>query len=201
LVLQPDIEVREILTAPVAVTLLGWHCFLVHTVREKQTAMKEEEEEDIQKKRERNDSLNQREDKRLPGEYPPSEDIMNRLNDVERVNIDLDDLGNSKSAGAIPDRMESPFPEDKEVTVTGPSDLTKEDYEALGPRDLSLDGGDDEQLKHRTWPVDFSARDLDVPDGSTGKTDAMDQGDEENTHYSLGGDDKDNLEDDQTRTF
>jgi hypothetical protein len=182
--------------------LVGWHCFLVHHNSEKQTAMKDQEEDDsTRRKREMNDNRNQKDDKRLPGEYPPDEDIMNRLNEVERVNIDLDDLSNAKGAGAIPDRMEAAFPEDKEINVTGPSNLTKEDYEALGPRDLSLDGGDDEQLKHRTWPVDFSARDLDVPDGSTGKTDAMDQGDEENTHYSLGGDDKDNLEDDQTRTF
>ena len=166
--------------------------------------MKEDENESIREKREMNDARNKSEDdKRLPGEYPPSEDIMNRLNEVERVSIDMDNLSNSKTPGAIRDRMEFPFPPDKDThaATPGPSDLTKEDFEALGPRDLSLDGGDDEQLKHRTWPVDFGARDLDVPDGSTGKTDAMDQGDEENTHYSLGGDDKDNLEDDPTRTF
>jgi hypothetical protein len=165
--------------------------------------MKEEQEDkdSIREKREQNDARNREEDKRLPGEYPPGEDIMNRLNEVERVSLDMDNLSNSKTAGAIPDRMEAPFPEDREINVKGPSNLTKEDFEALGPRDLSLDGGDDEMLKHRTWPVDFGAKDLDVPDGSTGKTDAMDQGDEENTHYSLGGDDKESLEDDQTRTF
>jgi hypothetical protein len=167
--------------------------------------MKENSEnKSIREKREMNDALNKSEpEKGLPGEYPPSEDIMNRLNEVERVSIDPDNLTNSKTPGAISERMEFPFPEERDThaAAPGPSDLTKEDYEALGPRDLSLDGGDDEQLKHRVWPVDFAARDLDVPDGSTGKTDAMDQGDEENNHYSLGGDEKDSLEDDPTRTF
>lgn len=165
--------------------------------------MDKNESEEIRRKRELNDALNKSEEnKNLPGEYPPDEDIMNRKNEVERVSMELDDLGNAKTPGAIKERMEAPFPEDIGTRAAAPdSDLTKEDMEALGPRDLSLDGGDDEILKHRTWPVDFGARDLDVPDGSTGKTDALDQGDEENTHYSLGGDDKDSLEDDQTRTF
>jgi hypothetical protein len=165
---------------------------------------KDSENKSIREKREMNDARNKTEEnKRLPGEYPPGEDIMNRKNEIERVSIDPDNLSNAKSPGAIADKMEFPFPEenDTHAAAPGPSDLTKEDYEALGPEDLSLDGGDDEQLKHRVWPVDFSARDLDVPDGSTGKTDAMDQGDEENDHYSLGGDEKDNLEDDPTRTF
>lgn len=162
------------------------------------------ENKSIREKREMNDALNKNEgDRKLPGEYPPNEDIMNRLNEVKRVSIDPDNF-NAKTPGAIEENMEAPFPEEKDTHKAAsrtPSDLTKEDLEALGPPDLSLDGGDDEQLKHRVWPVDFGARDLDVPDGSTGKTDAMDQGDEENDHYSLGGDDKDNLEDDPTRTF
>jgi hypothetical protein len=166
--------------------------------------MKEDREnKNIKKKRELNDLKNKSENENtpLPGEYPPSEDIMNRHNEVKRVTIDPDGISNSKSPGGISEKMEFPFPVDNETRTPGPSDLTKEDYEALGPKDLSLDGGDDEQLKHRVWPVDFSARDLDVPNGTTGKDDAMDQGDEENGHYSLGGDDKENLEEDPTRTL
>lgn len=69
------------------------------------------------------------------------------------------------------------------------SDITAEDIEALGPRDLSMDGGDDEELKHRTHPVDFSGDDLDVP-GSEDDDEAENIGseDEENNLYSLGGD-------------
>jgi len=147
----------------------------------------------------------QRENKPLPGEYPPNEDIMNRKN-TERVSVDTEQL--SRTPGARPpeeggrELNESPgVPAEGEATPAAESDLTREDYESLGPRDLSLDGGDDEQLKQRTWPVDFAARDLDVPSPDEKRIDALDQGDEENDHYSLGGDEKDSLEDDPTRTF
>ena len=147
--------------------------------------------------------------KTLPGEYPANEDIMNRKNEVERLSLDPDRSAKApgvRTSGRSEneDRSESgefPPAQDARTKPASKSDLTKEDYEALGPRDLSLDGGDDEQLKHRVWPVDFAARDLDVPKGDEERIDALGQGDEENDHYSLGGDDKENLEDDPTRTF
>jgi hypothetical protein len=73
--------------------------------------------------------------------------------------------------------------------------LTKEDKEALGPKDLSLDGGDDEQLLDRVDPVDFDGTGLDIP-GRNLDDDQEDRGneDEENNHYSLGSDDNDQLE-------
>ena len=146
--------------------------------------------------------------KPLPGEYPANEDIMNR-NEMERTSLDPDRMKKSPGA-ATPRRNENregnetnefPPAQNSKTNPASKSDLTKEDYEALGPRDLSLDGGDDEQLKHRVWPVDFAARDLDIPKGDEERIDALGQGDEENDHYSLGGDDKENLEDDPTRTF
>ena len=59
-------------------------------------------------------------DKKLPGEYPPSEDIMNPVNDAERVHVDLDNLSLSR---ATPTEVvqDSPRPIDAE------SDLTEED--------------------------------------------------------------------------
>jgi hypothetical protein len=166
---------------------------------------KDRENKSIKDKREMNDALNKsQEDKRLPGEYPPSEDIMNRLNQMERISIDPDNLSKGKSPGSIEESMESPFPEELSANnaTRGPSDLTKEDMEALGPRDLSMDGGDDEQLKHRVWPVDFAAKDIDVPGSELDdKNEMIGAEDEENNSYSLGGDDKENLEDDPTRTF
>jgi hypothetical protein len=134
---------------------------------------------------------------------------MNRKNEMERISLDPDRLKKSPGAttsGRNEDRdrnetNEFPPAQNSKTSPASKSDLTKEDYEALGPRDLSLDGGDDEQLKHRVWPVDFAARDLDVPKGDEERIDALGQGDEENDHYSLGGDDKENLEDDPTRTF
>jgi hypothetical protein len=142
-------------------------------------------------------------DRPLPGEYPPDEDIMNRLNRVERVTLDPDNLSrtpgvNNNLNDDSPETEAFP-PTKKTKKAATASDLTKEDYEALGPKDLSLDGGDDEQLKHRVWPVDFAAKDLDVPDQE--RLDAAGQGDEENDHYSLGGDEKDSLEEDPTRSL
>lgn len=131
----------------------------------------------------------------LPGEYPPSEDIMNRLNKVERVNIDLDHLSKSVGTANIlreEDSMQFPESEETNASKRSPSDLTKEDYEALGPRDLSLDGGDDEQLKHRTRPVDFAADDLDIPGSELDdRNEMIGSEDEENNSYSLGGDERD----------
>jgi hypothetical protein len=141
----------------------------------------------------------------LPGEYPPAEDIMNRRNETQRANIDPDSLTRTPGAPNMPpeetDDSVAASPTRRRTRTKNESDLTKEDYEALGPRDLSLDGGDDEQLKHRVYPVDFAAKDLDVPNGDDERRDAAGQVDEENDHYSLGGDDKENLEEDPTRTL
>ena len=72
------------------------------------------------------------------------------------------------------------------------SEVTKEDLEALGPRNLSMDMQEDEILKHRLHPVDFDGKDLDIP-GRGADDDQEDIGseDEENNHYSLGNDDND----------
>lgn len=75
------------------------------------------------------------------------------------------------------------------------AEISKEDREALGPKDLSLDGGDDEQLLDRVDPVDFDGSELDIP-GRNLDDDEEERGaeDEENNHYSLGSDDNDQLE-------
>lgn len=88
--------------------------------------------------------------------------------------------------------------DDVEENTKGAFDVTEEDLEALGPKDLSMDGGDDEQLAHRTRPVDFTGKDLDTP-GTDLDDDQEEIGseDEENNNYSLGGDDKNNLEESQ----
>lgn len=92
--------------------------------------------------------------------------------------------------------MEHPIPRDidnesLDNQENSESDVNDEDMEALGPKDLSLDGGEDEELKNRVWPVDMAGKDLDVP-GSEGAGDVEDQAigpeDEENDFYSLGGD-------------
>ncbi|HET9054714.1 MAG TPA: hypothetical protein VFM90_11100, partial [Cyclobacteriaceae bacterium] len=89
-----------------------------------------------------------------------------------------------KTDTAMPEGVE----DELKPAAENESDVTAEDLEALGPKDLSLDMGDDEQLKHRTQPVDFSGKELDVP-GSELDDDqeAVGTEDEENNSYSLGG--------------
>ncbi|HEY9487071.1 MAG TPA: hypothetical protein VIQ51_01995 [Chryseosolibacter sp.] len=183
--------------------------------------------------RERNDALNRIEKKpgqeRLPGEYPPSEDIMNRMN-TDRVGLDVQNFSRTigsenlnmdetivtypESVGEEPvlreadveDRrdqvaMEHPVPVEAENDMLDPpaseSDVTEEDLQALGPKDLSLNMGEDEQLlKNRVWPVDMAGEDLDVPGTELDdESESVGSEDEENNSYSLGGDrHEDNME-------
>lgn len=188
--------------------------------------------------RERNDALNRSErdgEDRLPGEYPPNEDIMNRQN-MQRVGLDVENFArglgienfNRSGEPLVTDRnaifdepemtfsesaerpatdeMERPVPKDFNIENDNigfgsgnESDVTEEDLQALGPKDLSMDMGEDETiLKNRVWPVDMAAADLDVPgvpdDGGNVKPGIATE-DEENDFYSLGGDrHEDNLE-------
>lgn len=194
---------------------------------------KNNEADTVREDRERNDALNKSgkekdDDDKLPGEYPPQEDIMNRR-DTQRLSIDeqnfsrtigqenvnmpgepivsdpngiLEDpvLGNPDDL-ELPEakEMERPVPKDLnldeddiEFATGNESDVTKEDLEALGPKDLSMDMGEDEQLlKNRVWPVDMAGEDLDIP-GTEGAGDVADEAigpeDEENDFYSIGGD-------------
>ncbi|SMD45087.1 hypothetical protein SAMN00777080_3729 [Aquiflexum balticum DSM 16537] len=86
------------------------------------------------------------------------------------------------------DRLQEKNP-DKEY------ELTPEDRKALGPKDLSMDGGDDEELLRRKRKVDFAGEDLDIPGSEL--DDAQEEigsEDEENNLYSLGSDDNEELE-------
>lgn len=96
--------------------------------------------------------------------------------------------------------MEHPIPvdmqNDGDNSETEESDVTEEDMQALGPKDLSMDMGEDEQLRNRVWPVDMAGEDLDVPGSELDDaSEAIGSEDEENNSYSLGGDGhEDNLE-------
>lgn len=81
--------------------------------------------------------------------------------------------------------------------ASGEADITPEDLQALGAEELSMDGGDDEDLNQRVYPVDFSGDDLDVPGVEDDDADeARGSEDEENNLYSLGGDRHEGAEDD-----
>ena len=89
--------------------------------------------------------------------------------------------------------------EDSEAPVSDSEyDVTRDDLEALGPRDLSMDMGDDEELRHRVHPVDFAGSDLDVPGAEDDDyNESTGSEDEENNSYSIGGDNHNDLEEDQ----
>jgi hypothetical protein len=143
----------------------------------------------------------------FPGypKYSPEEDITRQAN---RIDENLDDelltqVKNNQEPKTFSNKLESGSTENSEEQKQDPDnsetfEVTNEDLEALGPKDLSMDMGDDEQLKHRTRPVDFSGDDLDVP-GSELDDEQEEKGseDEENNSYSLGSDDKENLEEGQ----
>src|SRR5688572_23344571 len=82
-----------------------------------------------QNDRERNDALNKSDDRvngKLPGDYPPQEDMMNRR-DTERVGMDVDNF--SRQVGA------ENFNNVNEPRVSDPNDIA--DEPALGnPDDL-----------------------------------------------------------------
>ncbi len=113
---------------------------------------------------------------------------------------DPDDVGNEPALRNNEDpenprarEMERPVPRDvnrEDEEARGDSDVTDEDLEALGPRDLSMDMGEDEAiLKNRVWPVDMAGEDLDVPGSELDdKNESIGSEDEENNSYSLGGD-------------
>jgi hypothetical protein len=86
----------------------------------------------------------------------------------------------------------------RDSTTEEPSDLTKDDFQALASEELESTG-DDEILLNRPWPVDFAGNDLDIP-GSE-QDDAQERvgsEDEENNAYSLGGDRHTDLEEDHS---
>lgn len=130
--------------------------------------------------------------KNFPG-YPPYPDTDDITRNGKRVSIDDD--GKASKEEKLKRGTELL---DEENLIVGKSNLTKDDLQALGPIDQSLDEGDDELLRTRNQKVDFAGEDLDIP-GSELDDDSEEIGseDEENNAYSLGGDNHENLEERQ----
>lgn len=91
--------------------------------------------------------------------------------------------------------------EDVEIVMGTEADVTREDLVLLGEKDQDMDGGEDELVakaelddidddgdKLNESGSDQSGRDLDTPEGDE------DDEDEENDYFSLGGDDKDDVD-------
>lgn len=122
--------------------------------------------------------------------YPSNEDIMKRAN---RLDVDV----NAAIEGSGPQRIDPA----QQVPTQGPggdSNLTKDDFQALASEEIES-AGDDEILANRSWPVDFTGNELDVPGSED--DDAEEQigsEDEENNSYSLGSDRHSDLDEGRT---
>lgn len=156
-------------------------------------------------------------DQDFPGypHYPAKDDILNPDNYNERVDLDVENL--TRSHTITPDHIkqiegtpeiEPDFTqvseekgEDINMVPGTEADVTAEDLVMLGERDQDMDMDEDEDLKSRGWePV--TGKDLDIPDADMEGEDALGQGDEENSYYSLGGDRMENLrENDDQNNF
>ena len=129
----------------------------------------------------------------FPGypKYPASEDIMNR-----EKKIPLDQDGTT-----INDSVEAPLstkPKKSGKSKKSETDVTKADLRALNSEENTFEG-DDEELGDRVYPVDFAGKDLDIPGSDLDDNEEMvGSEDEENNSYSLGGDNHQDLEEDNS---
>jgi hypothetical protein len=95
----------------------------------------------------------------------------------------------NKTPGYAEEDIQNGMGKEEDVD-TSESELTEDDLEALGPKDLSMDGGDDEDLAHRVHPADFSGKDLDVPGAELDDAqEDIGSEDEENNSYSFSNND------------
>ncbi|HLL42608.1 MAG TPA: hypothetical protein VK369_05680 [Segetibacter sp.] len=139
--------------------------------------------------------------------YPAQEDILNPENDFKRVDIDVENLTRShritsdhiKSIEGTPElepdftQVDDDEGDDIQMVPGTEADVTDEDLLILGPKDGDMDMDEDEELRARGWQP-RTGKDLDVPDADLEGKDALGQGDEENSYYSLGGDEMEKIE-------
>jgi len=146
------------------------------------------------KKKTKRPRLTRISEEKTSGTYPGypyyvSPDDVNKTDETssnERINEETKQEVDEKNNQAP--QVESEDPADQYI-------LNAEDMIALGPKDLSMDGGDDELLAHRDMPVDFTGNDLDIPGTELDdESESVGSEDEENNSYSLGGDDHNDLE-------
>ncbi|WP_026450007.1 hypothetical protein [Aequorivita capsosiphonis] len=78
-------------------------------------------------------------------------------------------------------------------------DITEHDKDILSQKNVHGDGGDDQQLRDRKKKVDFAGKDLDVPGRNQAKKSKTGFRDEENQLFSQGGEDNNELEEDNPR--
>lgn len=137
--------------------------------------------------------------------YNPADDITKK---GKRIDADIEDttLANNRTDAKITNdeskkitNQSGAIESDEESEIsTDPYAVTKEDLAVLGTDNLANDEGEDDGLKNRVNPVDFAGEDLDVPGSDLDDaSESVGSEDEENNSYSLGGDNHNDLEEDQ----
>lgn len=108
---------------------------------------------------------------------------------------------NPKNKASKPDKTDPDLKEINPIEKDLPynPEVTEHDLEILSQENIHGDGGDDQQLRERIHKVDFTGEDLDVPGSKTArKSGKKGMPDEENQLFSQGGEDKENLEEDDS---
>ena len=146
-------------------------------------------------------------DEDFPGypHYPAKDDILNPYNNVDRVDLDVDNISLSNISSNIhspkskilndvaKDIQEEDILGNEDINIIpNDSDITEEDLILLGSKEDDMDNGADESLRSGGW-VPSSSDDIDLPNDDI-EDDMPGMEDEENDYYSLGGDDKSGLE-------
>jgi hypothetical protein len=76
---------------------------------------------------------------------------------------------------------------DLELVPGTAADVNNEDLQALRPKDLTIDLGDDKLLKNKVYPIDFGGADLDISEVELDdENEKIGWEDEENNNYNLG---------------
>lgn len=142
----------------------------------------------------------------LPGypHYPASEDIMNPANGFEKTAADAENLTRSgryverERTGEASRESTTEEYDDLGIVPGTEADVTSEDLLILGAIEGDQDLGDDELVSGKIQPIGRADEELDIPGAELDdENEALGEEDEENNYYSLGGDNHENLEEDQ----
>jgi hypothetical protein len=182
----------------------------MESLYDKRTVMKMKDENPVNKANEKKAEEND-----FPGypHYDEKEDITRQA--TEKVPLDVENISRlvdvnttinenriqpDATAGEPTTAVIPPDPDGEVELVPGTeADVTEEDLMALGSRGLSMDGGDDEVLRTKTYPIQSGDEDLDIPGAELDDlNEQIGSEDEENNYYSLGGDNHENLEEDRS---
>lgn len=137
-------------------------------------------------------------DQDFPGypHYPAREDIMDKRNDFEKENIDVENIPNSKNISGVSQRFSSP--EDQQNNEQDDLGIREGTEADVDDDDLAILNSTDAEIgRPQNVSNEEMGSDLDVPGSELDdENEALGEEDEENNYYSLGGDRHEGQEED-----